>query len=262
MGDCEKNIENISALADGELTDSEKSDASGHIASCPDCRRVYDAFTGISEAVRTDTEPVPEGLSRGVMYAVGKGRTRPKTFTFGRFTALAACLAVILFCGAKYGWFDFLSPNTSSSSALYAAGSSESPASGGEDAAMENSQLTAGAETSGSLSPADPSVAETVGSKFAAGNISVYDGDSQYDVMLFENADGAELEKLLAAAGTDASVAELVSEQDYTVVFSDGSTLGVWYLDGAVYCRAPGGAVYLASCTPDDLEGYLAKQTQ
>lgn len=44
MIDCEKCREMISCLLDGELSQAEQSLVREHIASCPECRSVYDAF--------------------------------------------------------------------------------------------------------------------------------------------------------------------------------------------------------------------------
>ena len=45
MTDCEKCREMISCLLDGELSQAEQSFVREHIAACPECRSVYDAFS-------------------------------------------------------------------------------------------------------------------------------------------------------------------------------------------------------------------------
>ncbi|NCC68004.1 MAG: hypothetical protein EOM14_07380, partial [Clostridia bacterium] len=92
--DCEKYIELISRLVDGELSKEQEAELRAHIDVCPECRRVYDAFSAISDALGSDIAEVPEGLAKGVMYRIGKTQktSKPRFFVFGRFTAVAACL--------------------------------------------------------------------------------------------------------------------------------------------------------------------------
>lgn len=118
MSGCENYMENISALVDGELS-ADKADAlRAHLETCPDCARLYDIMSGISgELSGLEVAPPPELLS-GVMEAVSPltNSHRPsadgeesgkagssRRFAFGRFTALAACFAVILLAAVRFG---------------------------------------------------------------------------------------------------------------------------------------------------------------
>ena len=95
MSECEKYIEMISELVDGELTQQQEAELRTHIDMCADCARVYEAFSGISDAIADELVMPPETLAKGIMYKIkvqnksGAG----KRFAFGRFTAFAACLA-------------------------------------------------------------------------------------------------------------------------------------------------------------------------
>lgn len=104
MADCEKYIEQISALVDGELDPRQEAELRAHIGSCPDCRRVYDAFSAISGALGEELAEPPEMLAKGVMFKikVSQGKGAGRRFSFGRFTAIAACFAVIIFAAARF----------------------------------------------------------------------------------------------------------------------------------------------------------------
>jgi hypothetical protein len=53
-------------MCDGELTEDEIIPLAGHIASCDNCRRMYNAFMGIGESLRQSVAEPPESLRRGV----------------------------------------------------------------------------------------------------------------------------------------------------------------------------------------------------
>ena len=71
MIDCEKCREMISCLLDGELSEAEQSLVREHIASCPECRSVYDAFSAVSEQMHEE-ESLPDGLHALVIFAGAK----------------------------------------------------------------------------------------------------------------------------------------------------------------------------------------------
>lgn len=106
MNGCEKYIEMISAMVDGELTAEQEAELRTHIDQCGECAKVYDAFTSISEALANDLVAPPETLAKGIMYKINlnkKGGAR--RFAFGRYTAIAACLALVLFGASHFGLF-------------------------------------------------------------------------------------------------------------------------------------------------------------
>lgn len=133
MDNCKDNIEAISQLVDGELGDARASELRAHIAQCETCRRVYDAFSAISDSLGSDLARPPEMLSKGIMFKINLMTQRNKSsrFAFGRFTAIAACLAIILFGAGRFGLLG---------------GKSARPAVRSEDSAemqvLENSALT------------------------------------------------------------------------------------------------------------------------
>lgn len=105
MYGCEKYMELMSLMLDGELTREQASELRTHIASCENCRRVFDAFTGVSEALSDELVEPPEAMAQGVLFTI-KNRKKHRRFSYGKFTALAACLALILLGAAKFGFLN------------------------------------------------------------------------------------------------------------------------------------------------------------
>lgn len=104
MNDCEKYMELMSQMLDGELPAEQAEALRTHIETCPECRRVYGAFQNVSEALSGELAEPPEMLSKGVMFKI-RNQKKHRRFAYGKFTALAACLALILLGAAKYGLF-------------------------------------------------------------------------------------------------------------------------------------------------------------
>lgn len=99
MNSCEYYAELISRMIDGELTDGELYEVRGHIASCPDCRAMYEAFSAVSGAIAEDMQDAPEALSANVMAyvrrdAIIKKNTRKK-HVIRRVLTAAACFVLV-----------------------------------------------------------------------------------------------------------------------------------------------------------------------
>ena len=110
MSDCNKYIEMISLMVDGQLSAEQSAELNAHIGACPKCAKVYDAFVGISDVLSDDLIAPPPMLAKGVMYKIGLKKKSPAArFGFGKFTALAACLVLILFGASKLGLFQGMS---------------------------------------------------------------------------------------------------------------------------------------------------------
>ena len=146
MNDCEKYTELMSQMLDGELTAEQASELRTHIASCENCRRVFDAFAGVSEALSDGLAEPPEMLTKGVLFKI-KNQKKHRRFAYGKFTALAACLALILLGAAKFGFFGGGSGSVSldssaGGSAAYSADGGSGTADGSLGAAPNHSGLT------------------------------------------------------------------------------------------------------------------------
>ena len=120
MRDCQKYIEMISAMVDGELTAQQETELRTHIDQCSECARVYDAFVGISGAIADDLIAPPETLAKGIMYKINLNKKggAGRRFAFGRYTAIAACLALALFGASYFGLLDGLNIGSASPAAL------------------------------------------------------------------------------------------------------------------------------------------------
>ena len=98
MTDCEKYQELLSAMLDGELTEAEQRALEAHLAECPDCRAMYEAFAAVHAAV-SETEELPETLHSGIMNrvnaAAGTGKKRGTVRYLRPALTAAACLAVV-----------------------------------------------------------------------------------------------------------------------------------------------------------------------
>lgn len=96
MKDCELMQERISCMIDNELSESELMELKAHIEGCPECRRLYEAFSAVS-AELSELEEMPESVAPQVMAAI-----RPKhKSAWRRILPLAACFAVAIFFGVQ-----------------------------------------------------------------------------------------------------------------------------------------------------------------
>ena len=98
----EKCIELISLLIDGELSDAESAGVREHIASCPECRRVYEAFSAVADSL-CELEDVPEGLHEDIMSGIKRSEKKRPRLIWLKSLSAAACLALVIFAGARAG---------------------------------------------------------------------------------------------------------------------------------------------------------------
>ena len=100
---CDTALELLSAMLDGELTDTEAERLQSHLAACESCRAVYDELVMIDAAVRDDQAEPPDALRENVMTAI-RAEQRQKTTRKTRSwlllgIAAAAALALIILSG-------------------------------------------------------------------------------------------------------------------------------------------------------------------
>jgi len=97
MRSCEEYQELISAMLDGELTESELAEITAHVADCPACKAMYEAFAAVSAV---DAVDVPDTLHAAVMTKVGAAqkalKTQNKLVRLRPILTTAACLVVIV----------------------------------------------------------------------------------------------------------------------------------------------------------------------
>ena len=94
---CEEARIQLSAYVDDELSELERARLEAHLAQCPDCSALLQAYRDIDAGLLELSEPAPEDLARRVMDNLPE-QTRPKRrrFAYGGFTAVAAVAAVLV----------------------------------------------------------------------------------------------------------------------------------------------------------------------
>lgn len=223
MIDCEKCREMISCLLDGELSQAEQSLVREHIASCPECRSVYDAFSAVSEQMHEE-EPLPDGLHEKIMSGI-KAKPKKKTgIVWIKYLSVAACLALVIFAGVKSG---MLSPaeNKVDSNDLYVA---------------ETLPVLDGRFTGQSGEESDGNTQE----QSAKTSVTLEETDAEKLLALIEPADGAE-------------EYEPTAEADYAVSLGGDVGVVLIYIDGdSVYADRGEGALS-APCTADEIRDLL-----
>lgn len=96
MSDCTKYNTLISAAVDGELDIDEKAQLEAHLRSCGQCRSYLEIMRKMSEALRDSAEEPPEKLSEWIMADVKLHNSRRIFGAYGRYTALAAVICLVI----------------------------------------------------------------------------------------------------------------------------------------------------------------------
>lgn len=223
MTDCEKCREMISCLLDGELSQAEQSFVREHIAACPECRSVYDAFSAVSAQLHEE-EPLPDGLHEKIMSGI-KAKPKKKTgIGWIKYLSVAACLALVIFAGVKSG---MLSPaeHKTDSNDLYVA---------------KSLPVLDGRFTGQSGEESDGNTQE----QSAKTSVTLEETDAEKLLALIEPADGAE-------------EYEPTAEADYAVSLGGDVGVVLIYIDGdSVYADRGEGALS-APCTADEILDLL-----
>lgn len=223
MTDCEKCREMISCLLDGELSQAEQSFVREHIAACPECRSVYDAFSAVSAQLHEE-EPLPDGLHEKIMSGI-KAKPKKKTgIVWIKYLSVAACLALVIFAGVKSG---MLSPaeHKTDSNDLYVA---------------KSLPVLDGRFTGQSSEESDGNTQE----QSAKTSVTLEETDAEKLLALIEPADGAE-------------EYEPTAEADYAVSLGGDVGVVLIYIDGdSVYADRGEGALS-APCTADEIRDLL-----
>lgn len=97
----------IGAALDGELTAEQERELHAHLTQCESCRTFYEAVKAVSQTIRDDEPPVPEGFTGRVMDAVRHTAAEPpkkkgKLLRFPvRAAAVAAAAMLVLWAGFR-----------------------------------------------------------------------------------------------------------------------------------------------------------------
>lgn len=223
MIDCEKCREMISCLLDGELSQAEQSFVREHIAACPECRSVYDAFSAVSAQLHEE-EPLPDGLHEKIMSGI-KAKPKKKTgIVWIKYLSAAACLALVIFAGIKSGMLSPAEYKTDSND-LYVA---------------KSLPVLDGRFTGQSGEESDGNTQE----QSAKTSVTLEETDAEKLLALIEPADGAE-------------EYEPTAEADYAVSLGGDVGVVLIYIDGdSVYADRGEGALS-APCTADEIRDLL-----
>ena len=223
MTDCEKCREMISCLIDGELSQAEQSFVREHIAACPECRSVYDAFSAVSAQLHEE-EPLPDGLHEKIMSGI-KAKPKKKTgIVWIKYLSVAACLALVIFAGIKSGMLSPAEYKTDSND-LYVA---------------KSLPVLDGRFTGQSGEESDGNTQE----QSAKTSVTLEETDAEKLLALIEPADGAE-------------EYEPTAEADYAVSLGGDVGVVLIYIDGdSVYADRGEGALS-APCTADEIRDLL-----
>lgn len=226
MIDCDKCTELISCLLDGELDEEEQALVREHMASCPDCRRVYEAFSAISGQLR-EPEPLPEGLHERIMSGIPARPKRKTGIVWIKYLSAAACIALVIVAGAKSGVF--------------------AP---GSDGADENLLKDAQTVTNGT--------AQSFSDDRGGDGEGLADERMQAAWSAAVGIDEATAEKLTAllTPAQDDPVPASGAEPDYALSLPGGETL-LLYLDGETVCADFGDGVFLTQASADEIRALL-----
>jgi hypothetical protein len=291
VNSCEEYQELISRLADGELSADEEAKLRVHMETCPQCRKLYAAFTAISSAAAEELEAPPEDMKDNIMSAVKStgGKVVPIRH-WKTWLAAAACFALVLAGAAGTGLFGPKGAASTASSPMYqqsdAAVESSSPDVSAEtDKTISSNDAISGSDaagnTAGTPDTADspekavasapsvpPVVKATAGSASAKavcvtgpeGGSCVTDADtiSKLDAVLKK----ADLQPVSSSGGYGENLTSAAVPDAYTVEYPDGRTLTVTTDGDAVYCTdASTGETYLASGSAEDFQSVLSQFT-
>ncbi|MGM9575507.1 MAG: anti-sigma factor family protein [Oscillospiraceae bacterium] len=251
MKDCEYYREKISCLIDGELSPEETAGLEAHIAGCPECRALYEAFTAVSAALSEGMEEPPEHIAPSVMQEVRAIAGRKKRGMWIKCLSAAACLALVVLVGAKAGLFGGTSYSGADSAGettdmlFGAVDESDSYADAGKDIADEER-----AEADN----INGKTAELLDIDAKAAYFTSANGDTYY----VEDSDGLEKLKALMTPLTDVKRTPQ-GEPDYSLSFDCGDELVVMELyigDDAVFADS-GDGPYVVAGSPDEIMAFI-----
>ncbi len=124
MQDCSKYNTMLSAYLDGELQGAEAKEMEKHLRTCAECQKYLALLKSVKEGLKEELPPAPEALRQGVAYKLELEKKRRKLYfgAFGRWTAIAAVLCVVIFGVVRLTGSGF--SNTAKKAAPAAAGGS------------------------------------------------------------------------------------------------------------------------------------------
>lgn len=99
---CNEIRELISSMLDHQLNAEDSAVVTEHLAECPECMRVFEAFHAISVSLE-ELEDVPDGFTEAVMHKINTpAPVKKRRPAYLRLAGLAACLALVIFTGSQF----------------------------------------------------------------------------------------------------------------------------------------------------------------
>lgn len=255
MPNCEKYQELISRMIDFELSEAEAVELKAHVASCPDCRRLYAAFASVSDTIRNDLVEPPTALKKRVMAAVTDAPEKVISIRRrGRLIALAACLALVIAGSASLGLF-----SRKCAASLSAAGApSDTMIEFGTDAAEKNQFVTSDQAANAAVDQAPKAFVQPAVAADAAyitcpgGNYETSDTDII-----------SRLSALLSSSGESAAPNSGQSTtESYTVALPGQDSISVTIDGDKLMCqKSTGGEWFSASGSVSDFLALLGKMS-
>jgi hypothetical protein len=262
MENCAFMQEMISRMLDEELNPEEQAALAEHLAVCPECRTMYQAFAAVSDTLRGDLAEPPEALRENVMAELRREQIRKRNLRPWRAVLSAAAVAALAL-GLRYGLPALTPKNTmtaarqvedTAATMLYAASveglqtngaavRAESPEEAKEEAALFETADAAHVEESAeaefaAAAPAAPVQENAAASRSAAASAGGALADAALPV--YDLSGTLELAALPEAlrAGTAETDPDRLGEPAGTILASDGS-LTLYAYEGALYFLSP-----------------------
>lgn len=230
MDTCGKYFEMISQLIDGELSAQQESELRTHMGNCPDCAKVYEAFSGISQGMDLEIRTAPEGFASGVMSRINKeekNNRRKKQSPWKTVLPLAACLALVFVVAQSTGIFGGKSAN---------------------DTAAPENRMFSGTYDAGSAADAAPHYDSEFAEQAEKGAIDISDKDT-----------AAELVELLVSGQPLQNRDIPTAAADYTVICylgednsgagSSERNISIWWVGDELLCLLDDQPQALYNCT-------------
>ena len=262
MSHCDKYIEMASLYIDGELPENEVPELMEHLAGCRDCRRYYEVFSGVSDALGDEVK-APEGFAAAVMDAVGAAAAPKKAVKprrrglVAKYAAMAACLALVIAAGVRLASpaSDGAANGENEPAAYNATGSVETEPTERDtelygphaDAASVTPNMTVGMNPTGSGSNC-VSIAQSVTVTGANGEAGYTDSETVDAIVTLLRYGG---QSITAVPDTEA-------EYIVTVDGDRGSTrLRVWCSGPEIICQLEEGIAWTALGSSEALEAII-----
>lgn len=276
MSGCEKFQELISRMIDGELDAGEQALLAEHLKVCPDCARLYAAFSALSADLAGNLAEPPEALHEDIMAQVRRSelkkanrRRLPKPYR--SLLAAAACIAVIAGFSLSV---EHLFPAAGSGNASAAPASAEAPQAAIYQSAMDETVeaeeeeimpmridtpefAAAGAADSGTTMEDSSD-----GAPLPEPQEVPSDTTSALETVVIQILDDSrrqELFELLRGEPAEISAVALPDSPDYVFALDGERTLSVYMLDGKLcYRDSAEDGIFLADCTQEQFALFIA----